>query len=673
MTTATVFRIRGIDDFLALLKNVKPSADGNFQALCPGHDDRRQSLSVREKDGRILIHCFAGCSLDTILKSLGLEAKELFLETRGTRKTLTIKEVYDYKAENGELLFQVVRYEPKGFRQRRPDGHGGFAWNLNGVKTVLYHLPEIINAYDDTIFITEGEKDCDALWERGFVATTSPGGAGNWKPEYADYLLDKSVIIIPDKDPAGFEFGRQVANSLQGKARRLRVVILPAGSKDVSDWLAEGGDAANLESMAQDPSVIFDQDKVAYETTGESVYWSRDIDGNGITFVAREPREERSGVHAKLLISCNGVTLAWDDLNLDKHEERLHIANAAQRQLPESVAKIYTSNDLRRDLDRFAQGLWPAFTARYTPEMMTGDTDSKPLKMYLSPYLLEGGGTILFAPPGRGKSNTALLMAVSVDAGVSKLWPVNQCRVLFINLERSRQSLRRRLAAVNRVLGLPPERELLTLNARGKSLQEVLPACRKSILEKGVGLLVLDSISRAGFGDLNENRPVNAIVDALSGLCDSWLALGHTPRASEDHVFGSIHFDAGADIVLQLSSCQTEDGTLGVALQITKANDIPIYPQQIWAYEFGECGLINVRRAKSGEFPELEAKQKRSMVDQIKDFILDQEGGAASATQIEAELGFNRANVSSALRSSGKFVFLRKEGRETLYGVKVNQ
>lgn len=75
-------RIKSLDDFLLLLKGVKPGKDGQYTALCPGHDDRNRSLSVKQADGKLLVKCFAGCDTADILKPLNLEAKDLFLNSR---------------------------------------------------------------------------------------------------------------------------------------------------------------------------------------------------------------------------------------------------------------------------------------------------------------------------------------------------------------------------------------------------------------------------------------------------------------------------------------------------------------------------------------------------------------------------------------------------------------
>jgi len=83
-----------------------------------------------------------------------------------------IVSTYDYTNEDGELLYQVCRLDPKSFRQRKPDGTGGWTWSVKGVRQVLYRLPEVIAASDrGQVFVVEGEKDADTLCSWGFYAT----------------------------------------------------------------------------------------------------------------------------------------------------------------------------------------------------------------------------------------------------------------------------------------------------------------------------------------------------------------------------------------------------------------------------------------------------------------------------------------------------------------------
>jgi hypothetical protein len=165
----------------------------------------------------------------------------------------TVVATYDYVDERGDLLFQVVRYQPKSFRQRRAD-HNTWIWNLDGVRRVLYRLPDLIKAVANgqVIYITEGEKDCDGIRDLGCAATTCSGGAKKWMPDYNDAMRGADVILLPDNDDAGREHAEQVAVSLSGIAKRVRVLdiakIWPECPEkgDISDWIAASGTADKL-------------------------------------------------------------------------------------------------------------------------------------------------------------------------------------------------------------------------------------------------------------------------------------------------------------------------------------------------------------------------------------------------------------------------------------------
>ena len=165
-----------------------------------------------------------------------------------------IVRTYDYCDESGDVLFQVVRYEPKDFRQRRPDGNGGWTWNLNGVRRVLYNLPEITEDTSKTVFLTEGEKDSDRLAGLGLLATTAAMGAGTWRSEYSEILRSRDVVILPDADEAGRKYADQVAGSLSGTAASVKIIELPELPEkgDVSDWLDNGGTVEALYELLEE-------------------------------------------------------------------------------------------------------------------------------------------------------------------------------------------------------------------------------------------------------------------------------------------------------------------------------------------------------------------------------------------------------------------------------------
>lgn len=162
---------------------------------------------------------------------------------------------YDYKDEKNCLLYQVVRQPGHKFRQRKPDGHGGWIWNLQGVRRVLYRLPELRAASpaDGVCFVCEGEKDTDNLRKLDCVATTNSGGAGKWRDDYSNFFKDWDVVILPDNDGPGRNHGEQVWRALKGVAHSVRVLMLPglADKGDVSDWIAAGGTKAKLLELVE--------------------------------------------------------------------------------------------------------------------------------------------------------------------------------------------------------------------------------------------------------------------------------------------------------------------------------------------------------------------------------------------------------------------------------------
>ena len=217
---------------LSNLHGVKKIA-GGYQAICPCHDDKHQSLSVKDDNGKLLLYCHAGCSFESIIKALNLPPK------RNNRAKLNDTPIitYDYTDKEGNLLYQVVRYYPKGFKQRRLV-NDEWVWNLNGIQPTLYHLPEVLEAIkeDKLIFIVEGEKDADNLRKSGQVATSISGGISTkWAPSLVPLFQDARVIIIPDKDAPGQKYAYYVANLLYGWCALLKVITLP--DKDVSDYL----------------------------------------------------------------------------------------------------------------------------------------------------------------------------------------------------------------------------------------------------------------------------------------------------------------------------------------------------------------------------------------------------------------------------------------------------
>lgn len=161
------------------------------------------------------------------------------------QKTLVAE--YKYVSESDELLYTVARFEPKTFRQYRLNEKGEKIWNLEGVRRVLYRLPDVIKA--TTVFIVEGEKDADTLYKLGFCGTCNPMGAGKWIGDYNDFLRGKKIIIIPDNDEAGKAHAKTVVENILSLAEAVKVVNLPDGVKDVTEYFERNNTAQNFKDL----------------------------------------------------------------------------------------------------------------------------------------------------------------------------------------------------------------------------------------------------------------------------------------------------------------------------------------------------------------------------------------------------------------------------------------
>jgi len=162
-----------------------------------------------------------------------------------------LSEIYRYESADGALLYERVRYEPKDFRFRQPNGMPG----LGAISQVLYRLPETIEAVKngETIYWCEGEADANRLAAEGLAATTS-GGCQSWQQEFAQHLAGATVVIIADADRPGRGFARKVEAGLDGVSAKVTVKQPPIDGDDISDHLDRGGTLetlVELDTMAE--------------------------------------------------------------------------------------------------------------------------------------------------------------------------------------------------------------------------------------------------------------------------------------------------------------------------------------------------------------------------------------------------------------------------------------
>ena len=262
---------------LERLEKVRSSGDG-WVALCPAHEDRAASLSVAEgRDGRALVHCFAGCGIDAILSALGLEARDLFADGPSSRPARTMppkakapkaKAQKDkkkkrrgpwtewvelrrhiYRDENGKHLYRKTKY-------RLPDGESQWI-REKGAESSIYGLENIALAKDNILYISESERDADALMARGDVVAVSPGGAKAWRDEFVAPIIaaePRRIVVLPHNDDPGRAFAEMVQAALNPEVlTSIRDVSHEGAPKgyDVAAWLEAGGDIDELLTFCQ--------------------------------------------------------------------------------------------------------------------------------------------------------------------------------------------------------------------------------------------------------------------------------------------------------------------------------------------------------------------------------------------------------------------------------------
>jgi RecA-family ATPase/5S rRNA maturation endonuclease (ribonuclease M5) len=249
----------GIHDLQSLARALGGVVSGKeVLAPGPGHSAKDRSLSVtldpNAPDG-FIVNSFAGddpirCK-DFVREKAGLPAFNggrkpkpkfnihKFTNTQKTSAEQKSKVVatYAYTDDKGELLYEVVRLEPKSFRQRRPKGNGAWTWNVDGCRRVPYRLQDLLKYPDACVFVCEGEKDADRVASLDHCATTV--ACGDWTEDCITPLAGRDVLILEDNDDAGRKKALEAAQALHGKAKTIRIVRLPGLPEkgDVSDWL----------------------------------------------------------------------------------------------------------------------------------------------------------------------------------------------------------------------------------------------------------------------------------------------------------------------------------------------------------------------------------------------------------------------------------------------------
>ena len=253
-----------------------------YKVKCPCHKDKKPSLTISESgSGKILFHDHAGCRTEDIVAAIGLRMSDISGEREsdnqewrtkladyvsrkngygeGAKVTADYrycdeKNVYRYskfRFEGGKIQGKEIRYGvvKDNFAKlcMPPDG-----------KRYLYNLPDFLKLKDKAkcVYIVEGEKDAETLkkLKQGFSCVVTPGGAQDWRKDYAHYFKGLNVIILRDNDEAGIKAAEKILTDIRPYAFSVKIVNPSKKDHgDVTDYLTtEGGTAQSLRDLCNE-------------------------------------------------------------------------------------------------------------------------------------------------------------------------------------------------------------------------------------------------------------------------------------------------------------------------------------------------------------------------------------------------------------------------------------
>lgn len=566
---------------LSRFRGVQRSGNG-WIAFCPAHHDHeRRSLSISEAEGRILLHCFVGCSAEQIVAAADMTLAELFSEN-GAPRARTIVTSYDYRDQHGAVVYQVVRYAPKDFRQRRPDGKGGWTWSMQGVRRVVYHLDEL--AETERVYLTEGEKDADRLVSVGLRATTSPGGANAWRREYGEQIAKagvREVVLLPHHDEPGAAYARAAATDCRAAGLTVRVLALPdlpAKGGDASDWLDAGGTREALEALVTaEPEwsgAPVSGPELVREGLDLALVWP-----NGARFALSSIRDSKSGVSGDLIVTLEGRRLHWGAFALSATSPR---------------------ETLRKKLDVAAAGFpWGDYLEEVCFRLTAAAREGEPLvtltgivasqtRELLPRFLYEGEPTQLYADGDNGKSLVALSIAVAVHSGAALPFGLRPARAVpcaYLDWETSRDTLEGRLGLLAAGLGVDPP--AIFYKRMTRPLVDEIGALSADFARRGIGLVIIDSkmfaVSGGDGGAFHE--PITAFYNALRLFAPAaTLVINHVTNADARgggpaRPFGGAFAFNGPRLVWEAKRDKDVTDATAIAFTCTKANNLPRKPE----------------------------------------------------------------------------------------------
>ena len=582
-------------DILERFERVKRVGADRATARCSAHEDRVASLSLSTgHDGNVLLHCHAGCQTADIVEMAGLRLSDLFGERHRavpltpvlTSRSASSQTVYTYRSLDGSVAGEVVRGPGKRFRQRRPDGDGGWAWKAPATP-ILYQWPELAAHPDDPIYVVEGEKDADTLAGLGLRATTNAAGAGKWRPAHTAAIYDLSppaVYVIPDHDVPGQRHASSVAEALTTAGLAAVIVPLPDSPEhgDVSDWLAAGHTIEELHALALAASVApevlvptdFEDATQRLTRLSEGCYelvWPE----LGIQFGVDHMRRGRDGdLKGELTVTtslpgaktvADGVLL-WTSTNFSSQRVRASVAKACQERSGAQLDWVGALESLSIQVGR-SEAAGTVAIKPLSDYALPPEDDAQDWVVHGLP-LARDLPTIIYGPGGSGKSLVALSICQQLaERGI---------KCLYVDWEFEGAQHRKRLG---QLAGDSIPTDLLHYVRCSSPLVVEVARIAAYVARLGIQYCCFDSIGYGAGGRPEEAEHATAYMRAVRQIGVGSLHLAHAVK-SEEHQessgpFGSVFWANSARSLWMIKRAPgdgADDHTVEVALTHKKSN-----------------------------------------------------------------------------------------------------
>lgn len=551
---------QNFDNLLSHFK-IKKTNGKQIQAFCPAHQDNNASLSITLDGDKALIHCFAGCDIDDVLKSAKLTTGDLFLD--GNKPT----NIYQYRDGNGNFVYEKLKYKKadgsKTFGQRQIKD-GEIANNLKDVIRIPFNYPQVKEQLSNggLILYVEGEKDAKTAKVLGFCGTTM-GGASDWKPEYANYFRKANLILFPDKDSAGLGITEKMITDLKSVVKSLKVIILPQG-KDLTEWVEAGN-----------------QDLLTLITNAKPEY--------------SEPQGIAEPTLTRIM---GGYQLDWQGLNLRVTIDHIVSDTDSEIAVYENDIPIYISGfkllsishktELSRALSKIKKIDWDKIINQITTKVLyeirkgedvvwlTTEYGKQSPEYLLHPLFIKGSPNIIYADQSSAKSLFMTMLDIVLTLPDYRdnnnqrfyellgLFSEKHHNVLYLDWENNEYITGWTKQCLVRGLATNLDDVPLAYLHCALPLYKMVSHIQNKIQETHTDVVIIDSLGASVGADLNATEPAFQFFTALRQLPVTPLIIAHTAKDINNKrktVYGNAYYSNEARVTWEITKQQEPDSS----------------------------------------------------------------------------------------------------------------